>query len=211
MDIKLEVRGTAVIDIRSPDVLIVVLYLVGVRVPSAVRGNESIVAEVVGRSIVLVPIAAVGPNLTTFAVGPSYGLIHKVPDEATLELGIFTHQFPVLAETSLGITHSMCIFALDKGFVERFYLMGSPVFTRLIGAIFLTLTITIVHRAEDIGFTCFFSAFILHRAGCILGLNPIVACFEVGTITCFITKAPNDDGWMVEVTLNVTLITFEMA
>ena len=84
------------VDGRSPDALVLALHLVGMGVPRAVGGNDTVAVERVVRRIVVVEIAAVEERHTAVGLVADKPLVDEVPDETALVGGVFAHQFPIM-------------------------------------------------------------------------------------------------------------------
>ena len=98
-------------------------------------------------------------------------LVYEVPDEATLIFRIFADDVPIFLESSLRISHRMCVFTLDQRLLDISF------------TIFDTVLITIVHRAENI---CEFAGtclLILYGTGLVLIFNPCITFFEIRSHT----------------------------
>ena len=70
----------------------------------------------------------------------------------------------------------MCIFALDKGFVNVAF------------TIFDTVIVIIIHRAENVGEFAGSRLFILYGTCLVFVLDPCIAMFEVRSHTGFVTQ-----------------------
>ena len=182
-----------------PDVLVPVAHLVHVRVGDAVRADEAVVAEVLVGGVVAVEVAAVGIDGHPVLVLPPQGLVHEVPDEAALVLGVLPHEVPVLLETAFGIAHRVGILALDEG------LDGVG-----IGGILLAAAVIQVHRAVDVRLAGQVGLLVLAGAGRILGLHPVIATVESRAVAGLVAERPEDDGRVVEVPLDVPHVALQV-
>ena len=181
------------------------------RVPVAVRTDKSVVAEVVGSSVIIVEVSSVSPNLTTLGIGPANRLIDKIPNITTLEFRILAYHIPVLLESTLRVAHCMSIFALDERLVELSLVASLPILSRLVLAVVLAARIAVVHRAEDVGELAECSLLILARARRVFVLDPLVCLLKVLAHTCLIAERPDDNRRMVEVSLHIALVTFHVS
>ena len=169
------------------------------RVGNAVRADQAVVAEVGVGSVIAVEVAAVGIDHHAVLALPADGLVHEVPDEATLELIILAVEVPVLLEATLGVAHRVGILALD----ERLGHLR-------VGRIADDSLVAGVHRAVDVGLAVDRCALVLDRTGEILGLDPVVGSLEVGAVAGFIAQGPDDDGRVVVAALDIALVALHM-
>ncbi len=183
----------------SPDVLIDMPYFIHVRIGNTVRANQTIITEVTVAGIKTVKVTTIGINHLAVLSCPTYRLIDKIPDEATLVFGILANQIPIFFKTSFRVSHGMSIFTLNQGFCHGIIL-----------TVFLTSVIAIVHRAIDICLTCFTGLFILYGTARVFCLYPIVGGLEVRTIAGFVAKRPEDDAGMIETALHIALVALHM-
>ena len=147
------------------------------RIRNTVGADQTIVTEVIVRSVKTVEISSVSIDHHAVFSFPAAGLVNEIPDKSTLQIRIFTDQIPIFFETTLRVTHCMGIFTLNQWF-------GS------IGTltIFFHAVIIIVHRTEDIGMFYLACLFILAGTARVFCFNPFIALFEVGAVTGFITQ-----------------------
>ena len=128
---------------------------------------------------------------------PPHGLIHKVPDEATLIVRILTDEIPVFLESADRVTHGVSILALNERLV------------RIALYIVLALFVVPIHRADNVCplMVRFFVdvTFILHRAGLIPRLKPVIGIEEVLPCTGLVTETPYNHRRMIAVALNHAL------
>ena len=92
----------------------------------------------------------------------------------------------------------MGVFAEDKRFGRRTF--------KIILASFRGS----IHRAPDIGMTSPVSPLVLDRTTAVIRLDPVIYFLEIGTVSSLISHTPDDDGRMVIVTVNHTLVTHEV-
>ena len=186
------------VDRLHPHRLIHALHLVGMWIPGAVGGNQAVVAEVlVALAVIVVPVAGVAIERLPVAADEQR-LVHKVPDETALILGIATHQVPIFAKSSLGIAHGVGILALD----ERARVVAP--------GIAFAILIAQIHRAIDVGKLIQPGTLVHHRTRRVFLLRPTIASLEIGAESGFVSHRPDDDGRMVEVTLHVALVALQM-
>ena len=93
----------------------------------------------------------------------------------------------------------MGIFALDKRFGTLFVL-------RINFAVF----VAIIHRAKDIGLAFQSGSFVLYGTARIFCFYPVVCCFEIRAVTSLISQRPEDNAGVIESTLNVAFVAFQM-
>ena len=77
-------------------------------------------------------------------------------------------------------------------------------------AVFSAILVVVIHRAEDIGLSVLSGLFVLYGTAGVFVLDPVVSGLEVRTVSSLVTQGPEDDTRMVEATLDVTLVTFQM-
>ena len=194
----------------SPDVLILVGYLIGMRIELTVRTDDTITVEVVVARVVIVVIATIAifylaelfiahllrildsHRLQELAV---QALVNEIPVETTLEDWILAYQVPVFLQVTARITHGMVVLALD----ERHR-------TVRVLRILFTSTYRIVHRAEDIGTLASVSLLILNRTTLVLTLDPLVSLQEVIAHHGLVTHAPCYDRRMIEEHRHIVLV-----
>ena len=181
--------------IRYPYVLIVITYLVGMRIQTTVRSDDTITVEVIVRCRITSVVASESEDLLTCDLTLiTHTLIYEVPDISTLIYWIFADKLPVLLETTHGVTHSVGILTLDKWLdtALTFYLLALIVCSIAFRIVFTVLVIHI-HRTEDIGFSIQFCTLILTRTAIVVSLHPVVSLLEVRTIASLVAKTPHDD------------------
>ena len=71
------------------------------RIGYAVGANQTVVVEVIIRSVVFVEVAAIAVDAYSVFVFPVERLVYKVPDKSTLIFRIFADDVPVFFESSL--------------------------------------------------------------------------------------------------------------
>ena len=104
------------VNVLYPHVLIVIAYLVGMGIQSAVRSDDTIAVEVIIRGRILAIVAAIGKDgATRDGTLVAHTLVHEVPNVAALVLGILADDVPVLLETAHGVTHRVGVFTLNQG------------------------------------------------------------------------------------------------
>ena len=59
--------------------------------------------------------------------------------------------------------------------------------------IFLAVGVVVVHRAEDVGLAVLPGLLILHGAGVVGRLHPVVCLLEVWPVAGLVAKAPHND------------------
>ena len=164
----------------GPNLLIVVAHLISMGVVATVGSDDTITIEVVVRSGVAAIVTAIGEDLLTLLVGVAEALIYEVPDETTLQSGVFADEVPILLQATNRVTHGVGILALDEGFVW-------------ILSIALHIVVIGIHGATDVAIAGVASLLILCGAATVISFNPIIGSLEVGAITGLITQAPEDD------------------
>ncbi|CCJ76690.1 hypothetical protein BN135_1754 [Cronobacter muytjensii 530] len=179
--------------------LLLMLRLKERRVRRAVREDQPVHAElaVVRR---VAKIAAVGPPAAAVRLHARDGLVGPVPDKPALQARILTERIPVVGKIPQAVAHRVGVFAQNEraGFAGH----GNPLFNRplrhrrdeLVGLH------AGIHRADDIGGAGIRSAaFILHRAGRVLMLDPVVERGVGGPIAGLIAERPDNNARMVTV------------
>ena len=169
------------------------------RVRNTIRADQAVIAEVIIASVELIEIAAISIDHFPVLAGPAYGLIHEVPDEASLIFRVFTDQIPIFLETTLRVTHGMGVLTLYQRLLHGVVL-----------AVFSAILVVVIHRAEDICLSGLSGLLVLYGTAGILVFDPIVSGLEVRTVSRLVTQGPEDYTRMVETTLDVTLVTFQM-
>ena len=71
------------------------------RIGYAVGANQTVVVEVIIRSVVFVEVAAIAIDAHSVFVFPVAGLVYEVPDKSALIFRIFADDVPVFFESSL--------------------------------------------------------------------------------------------------------------
>ena len=90
------------IEIVNPDVLMIILNLISVRIQTTVGSNDAIAVEVVVAGRIATVVATIGEDfLTGDGALVAQTLIYKVPDVTTLVFWILADEIPILLETSL--------------------------------------------------------------------------------------------------------------
>ena len=174
-----------------PDILVLVADLIGMRMQGTVRSDDAVAVERAVRRVIIIEIPAEGKDMVSAVFRrihrPADCLVHEVPDITALVFGLSADQVPVLLVVAHRITHRMGIFALDQR-------LG-----RIAGQIARGRVHAHVHRAVDIGLAVQAGPFILHRAGRIISLDPIVGGLEIRTVTGLVAQAPDYDAGVVEI------------
>ena len=133
-----------------PDILVDVAYLIHMRIQAAVRIDQTVIEEVLSRSIVFIEVASITEILYALFCKHTGRLVDEVPDKATLIFRFFPDQVPILLEAAFGITHCMRILTLDK----RFAVITAQVFQATVKRD--------IHRAIDIGKLILLRLFVLY-------------------------------------------------
>ena len=181
------------------DVLVDSPHFVSVGVGLPVGAHEPVVAEVAVGRVVGVEVASVGVYHRTVVSRPPYGLVHEVPDEASLIFRIFPHYVPVFPESALGVAHRVSVFALD----QRLPL-------RRVFAVAYAAVISEVHGAVDVAFPVISGLLVLYGARGVFRLYPVVGGLEIGAVARLVAERPEDDARMVEIPLHVPLVPFHV-
>ena len=165
------------------------------RVRNPVWTDQTVAVEVlVIIAVVVVVISCVGVIFNTVSIFLAQPLVHKIPDESSLEFRIFAHEIPIFLESAAGVAHCVGIFALD----ER---LG--VFRSIAERVGFAFVLRQVHRTEDLGIWSLDCPFPVNRAALVLRLDPLESSRKVRSVSCFVTKRPVDDARMVEVHGNI--------
>ena len=190
---------------RNPSVLIVVAYLVGMWIQTAIGRDDTIAVEVVVGSRIASIVTTISEDfLTGNRTLIAHALIDEVPDVTTLVRRILADNLPVLLKASHRITHGVGIFTLNQWLFN--------LTTRYLAfRILLTPIVIGIHGAEDIRLTLDASTLILYRTGLIVSLYPIVSLLEVRTIASLVTQTPNDNAGVVLIGTHVTLLTLDVS
>ena len=123
----------------------------------------------------------------------SYGLIHIVPDKATLIQLIFLSQIGVFAHTAVGIAHRMGIFTADKRLVP----MLCQEFLD-IGHMGVHLAFHITGSVES---SIMEKSLIMYQTGSICLVEILMHLEDGFTAKGFITAGPDNNSWMILVPL----------
>ena len=158
-----------------PDVLIFIADFIDFGIGLAVGTDESVAVEVIVRWVVAVVVATIFIDVSSFGILAMQGLVDEVPDKTSLELGITTHEVPILLETATAVAHCMAVLALNKWLLLAVIL-----------SIPLAMPLRHIHRAEDIGIVATVCLLILNGTAWVFVLNPLIGCGEVRTIDRFI-------------------------
>ena len=155
----------------SPDVLVLVSHLVGMRIELAVWTYNSVAVEVVVAWVVTVVVATISIfYLSELLIGQQFwfylhrnhdaamqALIHEIPVETTLEDRIFAYQIPVFFQITARVTHRMVVLALYERHLAIWVL-----------AVILAVLYRIIHWAEDVCAFSLASLLILYWAALVL-------------------------------------------
>ena len=93
-------HALGLVDQRSPQVLVPVLHLVGMRIEGAVGADQAVAVEVVVGCGITAEVAAVSIYLFALCVMGANGLVGKVPDKAALQFGLAAYEFPVVLKSA---------------------------------------------------------------------------------------------------------------
>ena len=118
--------------------------------------------------------------MLTLLVGVAEALVYKVPNESTLQSGIFADEVPIFFQAADRVTHSVGIFTLDKGFVR-------------VLTIAFHVVIVGIHGATDVAISCVDGLLILCGSTAVVSFNPVVGSLKVGSVAGFVTQTPEDD------------------
>ena len=166
---------------------------------ATVGSDDAVAVEVVVGGGIAAEVAAVGHDfLARHAALGAHTLIHEVPDETALVLGVLADDAPILSEAAHAVTHGVGIFTLD----ERTGIVAL--------SILLAVAIAVVHGAEDVGLTVLACLLILYGAALVDGLHGIVGILEVLAVASFVAKAPEDDAGVVLLHLHIVLVALDM-
>ena len=183
---------------RSPDVLVVVTHFVGMRIRFAVGIDDTVAVEIMVAGGITAEVASVSIYRLALFVLHAQPLVHEVPDETALVLRILAYHVPIFLESSHGVTHGMSILALD----ER---------TRVVALrVLVAAAVIVIHRAEDIRLAVLSGLFILTRTARVVRLHQVIRLLEVRTVTGFVAHAPEDDGRMVLVNLDIAFVALQV-
>ena len=187
------------IQILDPYILEIVLNLISMRIQATVWRNDTVTVEVVVAGRITSIVTTIGKD---FLAGDralvANTLVYEVPDITTLILRILADQIPILLESTHRVTHGVGILTLDVW-------LGTIAL-----AVAFALFVTYVHRTVDISLAVISATLILHRAGLVVSLDPIVSLFKVDAITTLVTQTPYDDGRMIDERFDITLVALDM-
>ncbi len=182
------------------DILIHSFHFFKSRLPSPVGEYKPVYAEIaIAWHSFFTKVTTVGPEFFSVLISCEKALIDPVPDETSLQQGILLNNIPVILKVSHRVTHSVSIFAQNKGTIAL----------RVLCVLF-DLRYPCIHGAYYIcmpfGCICaFFSAFILNRPCYISFFGPFVIGNEVLAIASFIAKRPDYYRRMILVAFNHSL------
>ena len=152
------------------------------RIKTAVGSNNAITIEVIIACRITAVVATIGKNLLSRDwTLVTKTLVYKVPNVATLIFRILAYEVPILLERTLRVAHGVSILTLDV----RFH---GVAFT-----VSFTLLIIHVHGTMDVGLAVVSATFILHGAGLVNSLYPVVSLLKVNAVARLVAKAPHDD------------------
>ena len=191
--------------ISNPCILVVVAYLVGMWVQSAVGSNNTITVKVVVAGRIAAIVATISKYLLTSNLALiAHTLIYKVPDVTTLVVRLLANQVPVLFKATHRVTHSVGIFTLNQWLLN---LTASYFALR----VFLAPVVIGIHRAVDICSALDTSTLILARTSLIVSLYPSVSLLKVCTIASLVTQTPHNNAGVVLIGNHVTLLTLNVS
>ena len=102
-------------------ILVGILHLRHTGMRCAVGAYQSVAQEVTVARRVHAKVSAIGIEGTAILlVGLQESLIHPIPDESTLQVGIFIDGLPLIPEVTRGVTHRMGILRGSDGAVAAF-------------------------------------------------------------------------------------------
>ena len=154
------------------------------RMRRSVRPDHSVRDEiVVGRLVA--EVAAVAPARPAVFFSGADAVIKPLPDETSLETGIFLKCFEILFKSAVAVSHGMSVFAHDHR-------------ARVVGDFFRPFRNAVdmgIHRADDIGemrvevvFPAVGCSFVMHGTRRIIMADPAFHCGMVWTDAGFISK-----------------------
>ena len=123
---EVETVGDAEIALRQihrlkADVLVGILYLRHTGMRGAIRPYQSVAQEVTIARCIHAKVTAIGIEGTTvLLIGLQESLIHPIPDESTLQVGVFIDGLPLIPEVTGGVSHRMGILRGGNGAVATF-------------------------------------------------------------------------------------------
>ena len=167
----------------------------------AIREEDTVQAELtIIRSIT--KISAIRPVRFAIITDPADTLVDKIPDKATLQTRILSECIPVTGKSAKAIVHRMGIFTEDQGTIFARHadpFLDCPFRYRRERLILIDASI---HRTNNIGGSRIRTAtFILYWSAWIAGFHPAVHTVLHSTMPGFIAQRPDDDRWVVKITL----------
>ena len=168
------------------------------RIRHTVGADQSVVVEVIVRTVIFVEVATVAIDIHPVLVLPVARLIYEVPDKPTLVFRILADDVPVFFESAFRVAHGVCVFTLNQRFLNIAF------------AVFDTALVAQIHRAINI---CKFTGaclLVLYGACLVLVLDPSVAFFKVRSHAGFVAQRPEDDGRVVVAALHIALVAFHV-
>ena len=168
---------------------------------AAVREDQAVHTEL---TIVrfIAKITAVGIANASVVEGFADGLIRPVPDKTALQARIVAKGLPVIGKIAEAVAHRVGVFAEDqRSLLARHTdpLFDPPFWHRWNQLVALNAS---VHRADNIGGGAVgAAAFILHRAGRVVALQPVIHRFMVAAAAGFISQRPDNNRRVVAVAL----------
>ena len=76
--------------------------------------------------------------------------------------------------------------------------------------VLVAAAVIVIHRAEDVRLAVLSGLFILARTARVVRLHQVVCLLEVRTVTGFVAHAPEDDGRMVLVNLDIAFVALQV-
>ena len=139
------------------------------RIGDAVRIQQPIVTVIEVSGAEVIEIAVISINHLVIFTGPARGLVYQVPNESSLEFGIFTNEIPIYLEVSQSIAHGMCVLTHNHWFL----------FT-VVFIITDTFGVNRIHRTINIrSGTRIISLLKVYETAWIFRLYPLVASLKV--------------------------------
>ena len=169
------------------------------RIETAVRAYQSVVAEIIVGRVIVIEVTAVGVELSAVFLMPAQALVNEIPDEASLEFRVLADEVPVLLEATFGVAH--CVSILDEN--QRLDL-------GLVLAVFLNLVVRKIHMGIEIGLSVVLCPFVLDYAAGVNSLHEVVCLLEVLAVASLVAERPADDGRMVVVCSHIALVALKM-
>ena len=176
------------------DVLIAELDLLhlGRRSTVTTVGNAVSAEIIVGRT--LTEVAAVGLEPLAVAVFFPDGLVDVIPDKAALIAAVLLiGKFRILVQSTVGVAHSMRIFALD---IRPLIALCQILFNVLDRAVHMALDIGGFEEAGIIDHT-----FVMHQTGVIKAADHLCHLEQGLTAKRFVAQRPDQNSRMIFVTM----------